>query len=82
MKAASFFHLPDYCPGVRKLCDEVGALLIIDEVQTGMGRTGKMFACEHSGVVPDILCLAKALGGGVMPISATLASEKVPDLTA
>lgn len=67
----------DYLPGVRKLCDEVGALLIIDEVQTGMGRTGKMFACEHSGVVPDILCLAKALGGGVMPISATLASEKV-----
>lgn len=67
----------DYLPGVRKLCDEVGALLIIDEVQTGMGRTGKMFACEHSGVEPDILCLAKALGGGVMPISATLASEKV-----
>lgn len=67
----------DYLPGLRKLCDEFGALLIVDEVQTGMGRTGKMFACEHSGVVPDILCLAKALGGGVMPISATLASEKV-----
>lgn len=67
----------DYLPGLRKLCDEVGALLILDEVQTGMGRTGKMFACEHSGVVPDILCLAKALGGGVMPISATIASEKV-----
>ena len=67
----------EYLPGLRKLCDEFGALLIIDEVQTGMGRTGKMFACEHSGVVPDILCLAKALGGGVMPISATLASEKV-----
>lgn len=67
----------DYLPGLRQLCDEFGALLIVDEVQTGMGRTGKMFACEHSGVVPDILCLAKALGGGVMPISATLASEKV-----
>ena len=67
----------DYLPGLRKLCDETGALLIIDEVQTGMGRTGKLFACEHSGVTPDILCLAKALGGGVMPISATLGSKKI-----
>ncbi|MCG6522669.1 aminotransferase class III-fold pyridoxal phosphate-dependent enzyme, partial [Vibrio parahaemolyticus] len=56
-----------YLPAVRKLCDEFGALLILDEVQTGMGRTGKMFACEHENVQPDILCLAKALGGGVMP---------------
>lgn len=67
----------DYLPGLRKLCDETGALLILDEVQTGMGRTGKLFACEHSGITPDILCLAKALGGGVMPISATLGSEKI-----
>ncbi|GLY61828.1 hypothetical protein Pcaca05_26850 [Pectobacterium carotovorum subsp. carotovorum] len=50
-----------HLPAVRALCDEVGALLILDEVQTGMGRTGKMFACEHYGVQPDILCLAKAL---------------------
>nr|WP_205680228.1 putrescine aminotransferase [Brenneria salicis]NMN92025.1 diamine aminotransferase [Brenneria salicis ATCC 15712 = DSM 30166]RBP59119.1 diamine aminotransferase [Brenneria salicis ATCC 15712 = DSM 30166] len=69
---------PDnYLPAVRALCDEIGALLILDEVQTGMGRTGKMFACEHAGVQPDILCLAKALGGGVMPIGATVATEKV-----
>lgn len=69
---------PDnYLPEIRALCDEVGALLILDEVQTGMGRTGKMFACEHYGVQPDILCLAKALGGGVMPIGATVATEAV-----
>ncbi|WP_223881688.1 putrescine aminotransferase [Affinibrenneria salicis] len=66
-----------YLPAVRALCDEIGALLILDEVQTGMGRTGKMFACEHYGVEPDILCLAKALGGGVMPIGATVATEEV-----
>lgn len=66
-----------YLPAVRKLCDEFGALLIFDEVQTGMGRTGKMFACEHENVHPDILCPAKALGGGVMPIGATVATEEV-----
>jgi len=66
-----------YLPAVRQLCDEFGALLILDEVQTGMGRTGKMFACEHENVQPDILCLAKALGGGVMPIGATVATEEV-----
>ena len=72
-------NLPDdaYLPAVRELCDEFGALLIFDEVQTGMGRTGTMFACEHWDVVPDILCLAKALGGGVMPIGATVATEAV-----
>ncbi|OSM96913.1 putrescine aminotransferase [Lonsdalea populi] len=67
----------EYLPAVRALCDEIGALLILDEVQTGMGRTGKMFACQHYGVQPDILCLAKALGGGVMPIGATVATEEV-----
>ena len=62
---------PDaYLPGVRRICDRVGALLILDEVQTGFGRTGRMFACEHWGVVPDIMTMAKALGGGVMPIGA------------
>ena len=68
---------PEFLPGLRALCDEFGALLILDEVQTGMGRTGKMFACEHENVQPDILCLAKALGGGVMPIGATVATEEV-----
>ncbi len=67
----------EYLPAVRKLCDEFGALLIFDEVQTGMGRTGTMFACEAWNVVPDIICLAKALGGGVMPIGATVATEAV-----
>ncbi|ARU63363.1 putrescine aminotransferase [Tumebacillus avium] len=64
---------PGYLQQVREICDAAGALLIADEVQTGLGRTGKKFAVEHEGVVPDILCLAKALGGGVMPIGAVVA---------
>ncbi len=68
---------PNYLKQVRELCDEFGALLIFDEVQTGMGRTGKMFAAELFDVVPDILCLAKAFGGGVMPAGAIVAKEKV-----
>ncbi|WP_132014138.1 putrescine aminotransferase [Hydrogenispora ethanolica] len=69
---------PDnYLAELRDLCNRFGALLILDEVQTGMGRTGKMFCCEHYGVVPDILCLAKAFGGGVMPAGATIATEEV-----
>jgi len=67
----------DYLPGVRALCDEYGALLILDEVQTGMGRTGRMFACDHWNVVPDVLCLGKAFGGGVMPAAAVVATEPV-----
>jgi acetylornithine aminotransferase len=65
----------DYLPKVRALCDETGALLILDEIQTGMGRTGRLFAHEHSGIVPDIMTLAKALGNG-LPIGAMLAREK------
>jgi putrescine aminotransferase len=62
---------PDgYLAGVRAICDRAGALLIFDEVQTGLGRTGRMFGCDHWGVVPDILTTAKALGGGIMPIGA------------
>ena len=57
----------EYFPGVRRLCDKYGALFIADEVQTGMGRTGKMFCVEHWNVEPDILCLGKAFGGGIMP---------------
>ncbi|HWR42431.1 acetylornithine/succinylornithine family transaminase [Sporomusa sp.] len=71
---------PDsYLPAVRELCDKVGALLICDEVQTGLGRTGKMFAVEHYGVVPDIMTTAKALGGGVMPIGAFTARPHIWD---
>lgn len=66
-----------YLQQVRELCDEYGSLLIFDEVQTGMGRTGKMFASEVYNVVPDIICLAKAFGGGVMPAGAIVAKEHV-----
>ncbi|MDR3602181.1 MAG: putrescine aminotransferase [Desulfosporosinus sp.] len=66
-----------YLKQVRELCDQFGVLLIFDEVQTGMGRTGKMFCCEHYDVVPDILCLAKAFGGGIMPAGAVVATEEV-----
>jgi len=64
----------DYLPGLRKLCDESGALLIFDEIQTGMGRTGTLWAYQHSGVEPDVMTLAKALANGV-PIGAMLCRE-------
>ncbi len=67
---------PDYLKEVRKICDENSLLLILDEVQTGMGRTGKFFAYEHFGITPDIMTIAKGLGGGV-PIGAMLATDKV-----
>lgn len=67
----------DYLKQVRELCDEYDVVLIFDEVQTGMGRTGKMFAAELFEVTPDIICLAKAFGGGVMPAGAVVANEKV-----
>lgn len=67
---------PEYLQAVRALCDERGVLLIFDEIQTGLGRTGRMFAFEHFGVRPDIMTLAKALGGGI-PIGALLATEQV-----
>lgn len=66
----------EYLAQVRQLCDKYGALLIFDEIQTGIGRTGKMFAYQHSGIKPDIVTLAKGLGGGV-PIGAFIASDKV-----
>lgn len=62
----------EYLKGLRELCDRHGALLIFDEVQTGFGRTGKMFAAEHSGVIPDILTMAKSIGGGLFPNGAVL----------
>jgi putrescine aminotransferase len=71
---------PDgYLTALRKRCDEVGALLIVDEVQTGLGRTGKMFGCDHEGIKPDVMTLAKCLGGGVMPIGATCFTREVCD---
>lgn len=66
---------PGYLAEAKRLCAKYGALFIVDEIQTGLGRTGKMFACEHEGVEPDVLCLAKSLSGGVMPIGAYIATE-------
>lgn len=66
----------DYLKLLRQRCDEVGALLILDEIQAGMGRTGKLFAFEHYGIVPDILLLAKAFGGG-MPLGAFISSKQI-----
>ncbi|MFQ5808531.1 MAG: aminotransferase class III-fold pyridoxal phosphate-dependent enzyme, partial [Armatimonadota bacterium] len=71
---------PDgYLREVREICDDAGVLLILDEVQTGLGRTGIMFACDAEDVVPDIITLGKALGGGVMPVGAFTATEPIWD---
>ncbi|MDZ7319236.1 MAG: aminotransferase class III-fold pyridoxal phosphate-dependent enzyme, partial [candidate division KSB1 bacterium] len=63
---------PDYLPTVRKICDQKGVLLILDEVQTGLGRTGKLWAFEHFGIIPDMVVLGKGLSGGLYPITATI----------
>jgi len=70
---------PQYLQAARRICNERGALLIMDEVQTGFGRTGRMFAYQHFGIVPDLLCCAKSLAGG-LPMGAVLISEKVQNL--
>ncbi|GAB6136882.1 aspartate aminotransferase family protein [Halanaerobaculum tunisiense] len=67
----------DYLPTVREICNQHDCLLILDEVQTGLGRTGQLFACQHYDVTPDIMTLAKALGGGVMPVGAFVATPEV-----
>jgi putrescine aminotransferase len=67
---------PGYLARARELCDRFGALLIFDEVQSGMGRTGRMFACEHDGVAPDLMALGKGFGGGVMPIGAVVGTPR------
>jgi adenosylmethionine---8-amino-7-oxononanoate aminotransferase len=75
--AGMIVHPPGYLRAVRRLCDQYGVLLICDEVATGFGRTGTMFACEQERVSPDLLCLAKGLTGGYMPLAATLATERI-----
>ena len=71
-RATATLPPPGYWRAVREACDAHGALLIFDEIPTGLGKTGKMFACDHEGVTPDILVLGKALGGGIVPIAAVL----------
>lgn len=75
--AGMLTHPPGYLRAVRDLCDSYGVLLICDEVATGFGRTGTMFACEQEDVSPDLLCLAKGLTGGYLPLAATLATERI-----
>jgi adenosylmethionine-8-amino-7-oxononanoate aminotransferase len=75
--AGMVMHPPGYLRGVRELTRKYDVLLIADEVAVGFGRTGKMFACEHEGVTPDLLCLAKGLTGGYLPMAATLATDEI-----
>src|SRR5205085_7116878 len=75
--AGMLMHPAGYLRAVRELCDKYDILMIVDEVATGFGRTGTMFACEHEGVVPDLMSVAKGLTGGYLPLAATLATERI-----
>jgi adenosylmethionine---8-amino-7-oxononanoate aminotransferase len=75
--AGMLMHPPGYLGAVRRLCDRYGVLLICDEVATGFGRTGTMFACEQEEVAPDLMCVAKGITGGYLPLAATLATERI-----
>src|SRR3954469_6001029 len=75
--AGMLVHPPGYLRAVRELCDRHGVLLICDEVATGFGRTGTMFACEQEDVAPDLMCVAKGITGGYMPLAATFATERI-----
>jgi adenosylmethionine-8-amino-7-oxononanoate aminotransferase len=75
--AGMLMHPPGYLGAVRRLCDRYGALLICDEVATGFGRTGTMFACEQEDVAPDLMCVAKGITGGYLPLAATFTTERI-----
>jgi len=75
--AGMWIHPPAYLRALHELAHRHGTLLIADEVATGFGRTGRMFACEHAGITPDLMCLGKGISGGYLPLAATLASEEV-----
>jgi 4-aminobutyrate aminotransferase len=77
VRCTPFIPPPDYWKRIRAACDKHGTLLILDEIPIGLGRTGRMFACEHYGVVPDLLVLGKGLGGGVFPLAALIARERL-----
>src|SRR5262249_9804705 len=75
--AGMWIHPPAYLRTLHQLAHRHGTLLVADEVATGFGRTGRLFACEYAGITPDLMCVAKGLSGGYLPLAATLATEEV-----